>query len=106
MAIKMGIANKTHTEILREVGSRIRAYRLQRNLSQGDLASQAGVNRTTVRDIERGNDSQLSTLLKILRVLGRLDALDSFLPEPSISPIQLMKFQGKIRQRARKRANG
>jgi transcriptional regulator with XRE-family HTH domain len=102
----MAIANKTHIEILQEIGNRLRAYRLQRNLSQEDLAVQAGVNRTTVRDVERGKDSQLSTLAKILRALGRLEALDAFLPVPSVSPIQLMKSRGKPRQRARKSTRG
>jgi DNA-binding XRE family transcriptional regulator len=75
-------------------------------LAQADLATRAGLNRTTIRDIEAGKDSQLSTLVKILRALGRLDDIDAFLPKPSVSPIQLMKLEGKPRQRARKSADG
>lgn len=102
----MAIASKTDVEILRELGARLRAYRLQMNLSQGELATRASVNRTTIRDAELGKDSQLSTLVKLLRALGRLGDLDAFLPAPSVSPIQLMKRQGKPRQRARKPADG
>ena len=102
----MAIGNKTDIEVLQEIGSRLRAYRLQMNLAQADLATRAGVNRTTIRDIEAGKDAQLSTLLKFLRALGRLEDIDAFLPKPSVSPIQLMKLQGKPRQRARKSAGG
>lgn len=102
----MVIASKTDAEILLEVGARLRTYRLQMNLSQAELAVRAGVNRTTIRDMESGQDSQLSTLVKLLRALGRLGDLDAFLPAPSVSPIQLMKLQGKPRQRARKRSDG
>ena len=102
----MVIASKTDYEILHELGARLRAYRLQMNLSQGELAVRAGVNRTTIRDAERGKDSRLSTLVKLLRALGRLGDLDAFLPAPSVSPIQLMKRKGKPRQRARKSADG
>jgi len=102
----MSLTNKTELEILQEIGARLRAYRLQMNLAQADLATRAGVNRTTVRDIEAGRDAQLSTLVKLLRALGRLEDLDAFMPQPSVSPIQLMKHQGRPRQRARKRADG
>ncbi len=102
----MTIATITDIEVLQEIGTRLRAYRLQRNLAQADLATRAGLNRTTIRDIEAGKDSQLSTLVKILRALGRLDDIDAFLPKPSVSPIQLMKLEGKPRQRARKSADG
>ncbi len=102
----MIIDSKTEGEILKELGARLRTYRLQMNLSQGDLAVRAGVNRTTIRDAELGKDFQLSTLIKHLRALGRLGDLDAFLPAPSVSPIQLMKRQGKPRQRARKSADG
>jgi transcriptional regulator with XRE-family HTH domain len=104
--LKMAIASKTDDEILQELGTRLRAYRLQMNLSQGGLAVRAGVNRTTIRDAEFGKDFQLSTLVKLLRALGRLGDLDAFLPAPSVSPIQLMKRQGKPRQRARKLSDG
>ncbi len=102
----MVIASKTNEEILKQLGARLRAYRLQLNLSQGELAVRAGINRTTIRDAELGKDFQLSTLVKLLRPLGRLGDLDAFLPAPSVSPIQLMKHQGKPRQRARKRSDG
>lgn len=102
----MVIERNTDQEILQEVGGRIRAYRLQRNLSQEELARRAGVNRTTVRDIEGGKDSQLSTLAKLMRALGRLEDLNAFLPLASVSPIQLMKLRGKPRQRARRRSDG
>ncbi|OGA01166.1 MAG: hypothetical protein A3H35_00205 [Betaproteobacteria bacterium RIFCSPLOWO2_02_FULL_62_17] len=102
----MAMASTTDIEVLQEIGDRLRTYRLQRNLAQADLAARAGVNRTTIRDIEAGKDSQLSTLVKLLRALGRLEDIDAFLPKPSVSPIQLMKSQGKPRQRARKSADG
>ena len=102
----MVIASKTDDEILRELGSRLRTFRLQMNLTQAELATRAGVSRTTVRDAELGKDSQLSTLVKLLRALGRLGDLDALLPAPSVSPIQLVKRQRKPRQRARKPGDG
>ncbi len=102
----MALDYKTDVEILREIGVRLRTYRLQLNLSQAELATLAGMNRTTIRDVEAGKDWQFSTFVKILRALGRLENLNVLLPAPPVSPIQLLKRQGKPRQRARKRMDG
>ena len=53
-----------------------------------------------MRNVENGGDVQLGTLLRILRALGRLDALDAFLPRPGVSPMELLRSGGRERQRA------
>jgi len=95
-------STNTTAEILRELGARLRAYRLQQNLSHDDVASQAGLGRATVVRAEAGVNPTLETIVKILRALGRLDALDAFLPEPLVSPLQLAALRGQVRQRAGK----
>jgi len=93
-------------EVLKELGRRLRAYRLQRNLGAAEVAERAGLNRNTVANAEAGANPRLGTVVKILRVLERLDALDAFLAPPGISPMQLMKTAGKPRMRARRRPRG
>lgn len=93
-------------EVLEELGRRLRAYRLQRNLGAAEVAERAGLNRNTVVNAEAGANPRLGTVVKILRVIERLDALDAFLAPPSISPMQLMKTAGKLRLRARRRPRG
>ena len=98
-------ATDTTTEILVEVGARLRGFRLQQNVTQAELARLAGVGHATIKRAEAGNSTRLETIVKILRALGRIEALDSFLPEPLISPIRLAEQQARVRQRAR-RTNG
>ncbi|MGD8934153.1 MAG: transcriptional regulator, partial [Gammaproteobacteria bacterium] len=43
---------------------------------------------------------KLSTVIAVLRELGALEQLDSFIPDDTISPLQLAKMQGKQRERA------
>lgn len=93
-------------EVMKELGRRLRVYRLQRNLAAAEVAELAGVNRNTVVNAEAGANPRLGTVVKILRVLERLDALDAFLAPPGISPMQLMKTAGKLRMRARRRPRG
>jgi len=86
--------------ILQELGQRLARRRVELNLTQAQLAEQAGVGKRTVERIEAGESTQLSTLIRIFRVLGLLDALDAMIPEPGPSPLDLLKLKGKERQRA------
>ncbi|MCK5649673.1 MAG: helix-turn-helix transcriptional regulator [Gammaproteobacteria bacterium] len=85
--------------IAAELGHRIKALRLRKNITQKELADAATLSLNSIKSIESGS-SKLSTLIAVLRELQALDHLDNFIPEISISPIQLAKMQGKVRQRA------
>ena len=82
-----------------EIGHRLRSLRLRRNLTQQQVADKAALSLNAIKSLESGK-SKLLTLIAVLRELGALDALDNFIPEPAISPMQLFRQQGKKRQRA------
>ncbi len=86
--------------IRQELGKRLQAERLNRNITQAVLAERAGISRRTLVGAERGEPFTIDTLLSILRELGCLAQIDLFLPKPEISPVQLSKLKGKKRQRA------
>lgn len=100
------MTTKTDEEITHEIGRRLSAYRLQQNLTQQEMAVLTGLNQKTISHAEAGKDPRLSTIIKILRALGRLEALDAFLPKPGISPLMLVKMAGRERRRARKSRHG
>lgn len=82
-----------------EIGSRIRSFRLRRNLTQQQVADAAALSLNAIKSLESGK-GKLLTLIAMLRELGALDGLEAFIPEPAISPLQLVRHQGKKRQRA------
>jgi transcriptional regulator with XRE-family HTH domain len=87
--------------ILREVGSRLAAARLTRNLTQAALAEQAGVSKRTVERLESGEvAARLSGLVRVCRALGMADRLDAFVPSPTVSPVEQLKLAGHRRKRA------
>jgi transcriptional regulator with XRE-family HTH domain len=86
--------------VLKELGTRLSRNRLERNMSQAQLALEAGVSKTTVERLEAGRSVKLESFVRILRALGQLELLDRLLPEPLPSPIQRARLHGKRRQRA------
>jgi transcriptional regulator with XRE-family HTH domain len=90
----------TDIEVMRELGSRLRAYRIQRNIPVEIVAERARLNRNTVMNAELGKNPRLATILRLLRVLGRIDAVESFLPVAALSPLNEIKRGSKPRQRA------
>lgn len=65
------------------------------------MADRAGLGLRTVQRMESGEvATQLSGFIRICRALDILEKLDSLLPENAVSPIDLMKMQGKLRKRA------
>jgi len=93
-------AISTTDEILAELGGRLRRYRLQQNRTVAEIAEQSGLSPAAIERVEHGNNTTLDTLIRILRALGRVEALDAFLPAPLISPLELAELSGKQRQRA------
>lgn len=89
--------------ILAEIGRRVARRRIDRQLSQAELAREAGIGKRTVERLENGASSQLSTLIRVFRVLDLLPNLDAMLPEPGISPLDLIALKGKERKRASRR---
>ncbi|MGI8583948.1 MAG: helix-turn-helix transcriptional regulator [Chitinophagaceae bacterium] len=86
--------------ILKEIGQKLKAFRLQKNITQEEMAQKIGLNRVTIGEIEKGRPSSLLTFIQILRGLEKLEMLNNITPVPTISPIQMVKLQNKSRQRA------
>jgi transcriptional regulator with XRE-family HTH domain len=95
----MSLQGKSDRQILQLLGERLRGLRLRRDITQENLAERAGLSASTIKGLEAGR-GRLDSLVAVLRELGQLDALESFLPEPGISPLQLAERRGKQRQRA------
>ena len=89
----------TDKAIMVELGKRIRAHRLKNNQTQEELAQKTMLSASTVKSLEKGR-AKLSTIIAVLRELNTLEGLDAFIPEQTVSPLQLAKMSGKKRQRA------
>jgi transcriptional regulator with XRE-family HTH domain len=93
----------TEPAVLQILGERINQHRLQANLTQAELAAEAGVGKRTLERIEAGGGTELATFVRILRALGLIEGLDRLVPELPPSPIAQIELQSKQRRRASRR---
>jgi hypothetical protein len=96
----------TDQEMLQELGKRLRQWRLNRNISQVEVAEKAKVAASVVRRLEAGEGSNLLGLIRVLRVLRLLDGVDLLIQDVPPSPIAMAKLRGKQRKRAGTKRNG
>lgn len=89
--------------VLGEIGKRIARRRLDISLTQAEVAEQAGVSKRTLERIEAGASTQMSSLIRIFRVLDLMPGLDRLIPEAGPGPMELLQQKGKARQRASSR---
>jgi transcriptional regulator with XRE-family HTH domain len=83
-----------------QIAAFVKHHRLEQNKSQEQLANAAGISRSTLSLLERGETVTLATLIQVLRVLDLLHIMDEFTVQLSISPLVLAKMERNKRKRA------
>ncbi|UZD24091.1 helix-turn-helix transcriptional regulator [Algoriphagus halophytocola] len=98
----MDYSTLSDLQIIRQIGDFVKAERVQQQKSQEQLSKEAGISRSTLSLLERGEKVNLITLIQVLRVLDRLQWLEAFEVKKTISPMEYIKLQKKYdRQRVR-----
>lgn len=95
------MSDKALTEF---IGLFVRHHRMELNKTQDELATAAGISRSTLSLLERGETVTVSTLIQVLRVLDQLPVLSAFEVKETLSPLALAKLQQEKRQRARSKS--
>lgn len=83
------------------IGRFVQQKRLLQNRTQAEVAETAGISRSTLSLLEKGETVTVTTLLQVLRVLDLLDIMNVFQEqEPLLSPLAYAKMKKKERKRA------
>jgi transcriptional regulator with XRE-family HTH domain len=87
--------------LLELLGKFIQQTRLQQNKTQQQVATAAGINRSTIVQIENGGGGTMLSFLQLLRALEQLELFQNFeIKQQQLSPLQLTKLEQNKRQRA------
>ena len=82
------------------LGAFIKNHRMEQNKTQDVLANAAGISRSTLSLLERGEKVTLATLIQVLRVLDQLHVMEVFSLQQIVSPMILAKIEKNKRKRA------
>lgn len=86
--------------LLEQIGQFIQSHRLNQNKSQDQVAEAAGMSRSTLSLLERGEKVRIDSLIQVLRVLDLLYIMDVFKVKEEISPLEYAKLRKKQRKQA------
>lgn len=94
----------TESEILIEIGTRLKKIRLQHNLTQKELGQEVGLSVSTISLIEKGKSTSVESLIRILIRLNRIKDLESVFRVGENLELKLKFKKAKLRSE-RKRAS-
>jgi transcriptional regulator with XRE-family HTH domain len=86
------------------IGVFVRHHRMKQNKTQDELSAAAGISRSTLSLLERGETVTVTTFIQVLRILDQLPVLSVFEVKETVSPLTLAKLQKEKRQRARSKS--
>ena len=85
--------------LLELMGSFIKENRIRQNKSQQEVADAAGINRSTLVQMESGGGGGMITFIQIMRAIDQLYVFKNFEVSEAVSPLLLAMAQREKRQR-------
>lgn len=86
--------------LVQHIGSYVRHHRMEQHKSQHQLSIDAGISRSTLSLLERGETVTIATLIQVLRSLDKLHIMNAFIVDTTPSPLALAHLERKKRKRA------
>ena len=87
----------------KDLGERIKQYRISMGLKQTDLQDISGVSVRSISRLEQGNPIELESFIKVLMALNLDDNLNLLIPDQTKRPSYYLKEEKKNKQRVRKK---
>jgi transcriptional regulator with XRE-family HTH domain len=76
----------TH-QIHQDIAQRLNRYRIHLELTQQELADEAGISVPTLSRLLNGKGATLDTFLRVLKAINLVEAMAAYIPEPRDSPL-------------------
>lgn len=97
----ISITDKSPREVLLSVAGRVKARRLELNLTQAELAKKSGLPLATYRKFEQNGIIAFAKLLQVAFALDTLDDFDALFSQRRYLSTEDVLNEGKKRERAR-----
>ncbi len=94
---------KDHREYIKELGQKIKLYRIMKGMSQQELEDKTGVSKRSISRLEQGESVQLENLFKILVALDLGENIDLLVPDQTKRPAFYLERSGDKPKRVRRK---
>jgi len=101
MSYNIEFSIATSDQIEAALCKRLESIRLSRNITQAQLAEEAGVSPRTIGRLEKGQGVSMDTFIRVMMALGIQQSLEALLPDPTVRPIERVGIGAGERKRAR-----
>ncbi|HBH08915.1 MAG TPA: XRE family transcriptional regulator [Rikenellaceae bacterium] len=100
------IYSLSDTQMQKRIGEKLKSVRLKQNITQKNLSEEAGISLSSIKKIESGEIGSFESLLRVMRVLGKLDTFQNLIAEEQLSPSEYYELVNAGKKNSRKRAAG
>ena len=100
MSYPIDFTNASADQVELALCERLRDIRLSRNMTQQQIAQEAGVSLRTIGRMENGEGVSLNTFIRVLAALGIHQNLETLLPDHTVRPMERIALSGSERKRA------
>ena len=94
---------KSYQEYIKELGQKIKTYRISKDMSQQDLAEKTGVSKRSISRMEQGESVQVDNMFKILLALDLGDNIELLVPDQTKRPSFYLEKTDNRTKRAKKK---
>ncbi len=94
---------KGHQEYIRELGQKIKTYRIMKDMSQQDMEDKTGVSKRSISRLEQGESVQVDNLFKILLALNLGENIELLVPDQTNRPSFYLEKSDNKTKRVRKK---
>lgn len=94
---------KDYQEYIKELGQKIKTYRIMKEMSQQDLEDKTGVSKRSISRLEQGESVQVDNLFKLLLGLELGDNIELLVPDQTKRPSFYLEKTADKPKRVRKK---
>lgn len=101
----LSVIDRNADTVLKNISAKVKARRLEMNLTQEGLASRAGISYGTYRRFETSGEISLRNLVMVAMALNAADDFDNIFSTPTYQSINDLTALNKISNRKRGKKN-
>ena len=95
--------NKSSDMMMKELGNKIKLYRIMKEMSQQDIVDKTGISKRSISRLEQGESVNTDSLFKVLLALDLGENIEMLVPDQTKRPSYYLEQSQSIPKRVRKK---